>query len=197
MKIDEAPLCWQYVPIIALESWCKVWCRLSKINFFSPYLLVLQMSFLEFAYTHYWLVVLIYLLTFWNSIMKLISFLNFCWILYALYPKKFIDKCIIKFLNNIFIQKSQIPTVPKKELIIILLYLDKMSCIVKTRLTKTMNKHMKFCTLWVISKLMIHLQTTFTSKILFLKHYGKVWFINFHAEAAKPPILVRSIDTSK
>ena len=57
---------------------------------------------------------------------------------------------IQKFLNNMFIQKSQIPTVPKKELIIILLYLDKMSCIVKTRLTKTMNKHMKFCTLRVI-----------------------------------------------
>ena len=42
-----------------------------------------------------------------------------------------------------FIKRPQIPTVPKKELIIILLYLGKMSQIVKTRLTKTMNKHMK------------------------------------------------------
>ena len=39
------------------------------------------------------------------------------------------------------IQRSQTPTVPKNELIIILLYLVKMSQIVKTRLTKTMIKH--------------------------------------------------------
>ena len=68
------------------------------------------------------------------------------------YPQKFIDKCIQKFLNITFFQRLQIPTVPKKELIIILLYLGKMFQIVKTRLTKTMNKHMKFCQLRVISQ---------------------------------------------
>ena len=40
-----------------------------------------------------------------------------------------------------FIQRPQIPNVPKKELIIILRYLSKISQIVKTRLTRTMNKH--------------------------------------------------------
>ena len=45
------------------------------------------------------------------------------------------------FINNMLIQRSQTPTVPKNELIIILLYLVKMSQIVKTRLTKTMIKH--------------------------------------------------------
>ena len=60
------------------------------------------------------------------------------------YPQKFIDKCIQKFLNNMFIQRLQIPTVPKKELIIILPYLGKMSQIVKTRLCKTINKHMSY-----------------------------------------------------
>ena len=55
-----------------------------------------------------------------------------------------------KILNNMFIQKPQISTVPKKELIIVLLYLGKMFQIVKTRLTKNMNKHMKFCKLRVI-----------------------------------------------
>ena len=43
-----------------------------------------------------------------------------------------------------FIQRPQIPAVPKKEVIIILPYLGKMSETVKSRLTKTMNKHMKF-----------------------------------------------------
>ena len=36
------------------------------------------------------------------------------------YPQKFIDQCIQKFLNNMYIQKPQIPTVPTKELVIIL-----------------------------------------------------------------------------
>ena len=44
----------------------------------------------------------------------------------------------------------KIPTVPKKELLIILPYIGKMPQIAKTRLTKTMNKHMKFCKLRVI-----------------------------------------------
>ena len=66
------------------------------------------------------------------------------------YPKKFIDICIQKFLNNMFIQRPQIPTVPKKELITILAYLGKMSEIVKTMLTKSMNKHTKLCKLRVI-----------------------------------------------
>ena len=66
------------------------------------------------------------------------------------YPQKFVDKCIQKFLNNMFIQRLQIPSVPKIELRITLPYLGKMSQIVKTRLTKTLNKHMKFCKLRVI-----------------------------------------------
>ena len=48
------------------------------------------------------------------------------------------------------IQRLQIPSVPKKELRITLPYLGKMSQIVKTRLTKTSKKHMKFCKLRVI-----------------------------------------------
>ena len=80
------------------------------------------------------------------------------------YPQKFIDKCIQKFLNNMFIQRPQILTVPKKELKIILPYLGKMSQIVKTRLTKTMNKHMKFCKLRVIFQINNRLRNFFRFK---------------------------------
>ena len=66
------------------------------------------------------------------------------------YPQKFIDKCIEKFLSNMFIQRLQPPTASKNELVITLPYLGKMSQIVKTRLTENMNKHMKFCKLKVI-----------------------------------------------
>ena len=37
------------------------------------------------------------------------------------------DKCIQKFLNSMFIQRLQIPIVPKKDLIIILTHVGKMS----------------------------------------------------------------------
>ena len=49
-----------------------------------------------------------------------------------------------------FIQRPQIRTVPKQELIIISPCLDKISEIVKTRPTETMNKHMKLCTSRVV-----------------------------------------------
>ena len=58
-----------------------------------------------------------------------------------------------------------------------------MSQIVKTRLTKTMSNHFKF----LFSRLIIHLETTFTSKILFLNHYGQVLFINFRTENVQTP----------
>ena len=77
---------------------------------------------------------------------------------------KSMDKCIQQFLNNMFIQRLQIPTVPKKELIIILPYLGKMCQIVKTRLAKTMNKHMKFCKLRVIFQTNNRLQNYFCFK---------------------------------
>ena len=81
------------------------------------------------------------------------------------YPQKFIDKYIQKFLNNMFIQRLHFPSVPKKELRITLPYLGKISQIVKARLTKTMNKHMK---------LIIDLESTFASKTLFMKPYGQI-----------------------
>ena len=47
---------------------------------------------------------------------------------------------LINAFKNSLIIRLQIASVPKKELIIALPYLSKMSQIVKTRLTKTMNK---------------------------------------------------------
>ena len=38
------------------------------------------------------------------------------------YPTKFVDKCIGKFVNNIFVQKPAVTTVPKLELRIALQY---------------------------------------------------------------------------
>ena len=79
---------------------------------------------------------------------------------------------LINALKNSLIIRLQIASVPKKELIITLPYLSKMSQIVKTRLTKTMNKDMKFCKLRVIFQ--TNNRTTFASETLFMKPYGQI-----------------------
>ena len=95
-----------------------------------------------------------------------------------------------------FPQTSQISAVLRKELIIILAYLDKLPQI-KTRLTKSMSKHMKFCKLRVTFQTSNRLKTDLASKNLFLEHYSQVLFIHFQMETAKPPTLLRPTDISK
>ena len=66
------------------------------------------------------------------------------------YPTKFVDKCVVKFVNNIFIQKPVFTTVPKLELRIVLPYLADISSITKTRLNRRISKRSKFCKLKII-----------------------------------------------
>ena len=66
-----------------------------------------------------------------------------------------------------YIQTPKVPSVPEKELMIILPYLGNMSQIVKTRLTKTVSKHMKFCKLRVIFQTNNRLKNYFRFKDFF------------------------------
>ena len=66
------------------------------------------------------------------------------------YPTKFFDKCIAKFVNNIFVQKPVFTTVPKLELRIMLPYLGNISSITKKRLNRCISKRLKFCKLKII-----------------------------------------------
>ena len=63
-----------------------------------------------------------------------------------------------------FIQRLQITAVPRKEPIIISPYLGKMTKYVKTRLTKTMNEHMKNCKLRVLFQIYTILKNYFHFK---------------------------------
>ena len=66
------------------------------------------------------------------------------------YPTRFVDKCIAKFVNNIFLQKPVVITVPKFELRIALPYLWDISSITKKRLNRCISKRLKFCKLKII-----------------------------------------------
>ena len=66
------------------------------------------------------------------------------------YTTKFVDKCISKFINNIFVQKPVVTTVPKLELRITLPFLGNISSITKKRLNRSIGKSLKFCELKII-----------------------------------------------
>ena len=66
------------------------------------------------------------------------------------YPTNFVDKCISKFINNIFVQKPVATIVPKLELRITLPFLGNISSITKKRLNRCIGKRLKFCNLKII-----------------------------------------------
>ena len=66
------------------------------------------------------------------------------------YPTKFNNRCVEKFVNNIFIQNPAFTIVPKLELRIVLPYLGNVSSITKKRLKKCIKKRLNFCKLRII-----------------------------------------------
>ena len=80
------------------------------------------------------------------------------------YSEKMIDTCISKFLNKLFVTKPRVLTVPKKELNITLPFLGSNSYLLKAKLTKSSQKHIKFCKLNVVFKTSTRLRNFFRFK---------------------------------
>ena len=68
------------------------------------------------------------------------------------YSNKFIDKCILKSLNKLYIKKPVMLTVPKKQLYLVLPFMGKMSALVKSGLVKSLHKHLPFCKVKILFK---------------------------------------------
>ena len=68
------------------------------------------------------------------------------------YPRKIIDACVFKFLNKFFEPKPATLTVPKKQLFFVLPFMGNMSGVIKTGLSKALQKRLPFCKLQVIFK---------------------------------------------
>ena len=68
------------------------------------------------------------------------------------YSDKFIDSCIFKFMNKLFVVKPTVLTAPKKQLFIVLPFMGNTSAIIKTGLAKALHKRLPFCKLRVIFK---------------------------------------------
>ena len=88
------------------------------------------------------------------------------------YPRKFADKCISKFVINVFAQKPFFTTILKLELRIVSPYLGNLSSITKKRLNRCISKHLKFCQLKSFFKPVTDSRIILNLKIVFLKPYN-------------------------
>ena len=71
------------------------------------------------------------------------------------------DACVFKLLNKFFEPKPVTLTVPKKQLFIVLPFMGNLSGVIKTGLSKTLQKRLPFCKLRVIFKSTNHLKSDF------------------------------------
>ena len=84
-----------------------------------------------------------------------------------IYPRDLIDKCIKEFLDKILTPKPVVSTVPKKELIIIVPYLGKLSLQIGTRINRIMKSKLRYCNVQFVfqTKCKISIFFTFKDKI--------------------------------
>ena len=61
------------------------------------------------------------------------------------YLSDFVDKCIKEFLDKILAPKPIVSTVPKKNLVIALSYLGKLSLQIHTRINRIMKNKLPYC----------------------------------------------------
>ena len=80
------------------------------------------------------------------------------------YSNNFIDKCISKFMNKLYIKKPVMLTVPKKQLYLVLPFMGKMSALVKSGLARSLHKCLPFRKVKIVFKTCSRLKNYFSFK---------------------------------
>ena len=80
------------------------------------------------------------------------------------YSHKFIDKCISKFMNKLYIKKPVVSKVPKKQLYLVLRFMEKMSALVTSGLARSLHKPL--CKIKIVFKTSNGLRNSFSFKDL-------------------------------
>ena len=80
------------------------------------------------------------------------------------YSNKFIDKCISQFMNKLHIKKPAMLAVAKKQLYLVLSFMGNMSALVKSRLARSLHKHLPFCEVKIVFKTSNRLKNYFSFK---------------------------------
>ena len=99
------------------------------------------------------------------------------------YSNKFIDKCIPKFMNKLYIKKTVMLTVPKKQLYSVLPYMGKMSALVKSGLPRSLHKRLPFCKVRIVLKTSNHLRNYFSFKDVVPEPLRSCQIYNFRCES--------------
>ena len=98
------------------------------------------------------------------------------------YSNKFINKCISKLKNKLYIKKPVI--VPKKQLYLVLPFLGKMSDLVKSGLFTSLRKRLPFYKVKIAFKTSNHLKNYFSFKDVVPEALRFCQIYNFTCEAA-------------
>ena len=80
------------------------------------------------------------------------------------YPGNFIDVCIKRYLNQVFIDKKIYALAPKKELVCVLPFIGKKSLQLRSKLVKSVQNNLSFCHLKVVFQSPYKLHTLFRFK---------------------------------
>ena len=80
------------------------------------------------------------------------------------YPRNLVDKCIKEFLDKILALKPVVSTVPKKNLIIALPYLGKLSLQIHTRINRIMKNKLPYCNIRFVFQTKCKISNFFTFK---------------------------------
>ena len=86
------------------------------------------------------------------------------------YPVNIIDQCIKKFFDKLYVRKQIVPTVPKKELLVVLPYLGTFSLNLRKRLYKSVSNSLPQCNIKVIFESKNRLISFFKSEDSILLH---------------------------
>ena len=80
------------------------------------------------------------------------------------YPQNFVNQCIKKFSNKLFIKKDHNFMAPKRELTFVLTYLSKLSFDLRTRLRRTVERDLPYCKLKKVFRSKCRVNTLFRFK---------------------------------
>ena len=80
------------------------------------------------------------------------------------YPISFIDKCVERFLDKVFVKKKTFLTASKKQLVCVLPFIGKKSLQLRSRLVKSIQGNLQFCSLKVFFQSPCKLRSLFHFK---------------------------------
>ena len=112
------------------------------------------------------------------------------------YPCNFIDVCIKRFLNYVFIDKMIYALAPKKELVCMLSFIAKKSLQLGSKLVKSVQNNLSFCHLQVVSQSPYkpHTLVRFKKNVL-IRKFVLILFIVIRVVAAMLLIMVKRTNT--